>query len=328
MTTATAQSHPNIAFIKYWGNRDPSLNLPSTSSISMNLSGLFTRTQVTFDPDLPTDQLTLNRQVTSGLALERVTSLLDRIRRLAEMSHCARVVSENNFPTGAGIASSASAFAALSLAASCAAGLNLSERELSRLARTASGSACRSVPGGFVEWQAGHDDETSYAFSIAPPDHWDLADCVAVVSQEQKAIDSLQGHTLADTSPLQVPRLAGARDRLEICRRAILQRDFAALAEVVELDSNLMHAVMITSIPSLLYYLPATISVLHAVTAWRRAGMPVCYTVDAGPNVHVLCPAEYADQVSQGLAEIPGVLRTLTAHPGGPAHCTPAMDKL
>ncbi len=148
---------------------------------------------------------------------------------------------------GAGIASSASAFAALALAASAAAGLKLSEKDLSRLARRGSGSACRSIPGGFVEWQAGQDDDTSYAVSIAPPEHWALVDCIAIVSQEHKPTGSAEGQALAHTSLLQAARLADAPRRLEICRRAILDRDFAAFAEVVELDSNLMHAVMMTS---------------------------------------------------------------------------------
>jgi len=167
MTTATAQAFPNIAFIKYWGNRDAHFRIPSNASISMNLGGLETRTQVTFDPALKNDQLTLNGKPQSGKSLERVSAVLDLVRQMAALQRFARVESNNNFPTGVGIASSASAFAALSLAASAAAGLALSEAELSRLARRGSGSACRSVPGGFVEWQAGEDDLTSYASSIA-----------------------------------------------------------------------------------------------------------------------------------------------------------------
>ena len=126
----------------------------------------------------------------------------------------ARVESQNNFPTGAGLASSASGFAALSLAASQAAGLELDEKDLSRLARTGSGSACRSIPGGFVEWQAGSNDEDSYAYSIAPPNHWDIVDCVALVSQDEKTVSSTSGHSLASTSILQPSRLADAPRRL------------------------------------------------------------------------------------------------------------------
>ena len=319
MRITTAIACPNIAFIKYWGNRDDLLRLPSNGSISMNLDGLYTQTQVTFDPSLASDKLILDGASTQGPALWRVSTFLDLVRERAGLQLHARVESSNNFPMGAGIASSASAFAALALAASTAAGLELSEKDLSRLARGGSGSACRSIPGGFVEWQAGQDDETSFAFSIAPPEHWSLADCIAIVSQEHKPTGSAQGQALAYTSLLQAPRLADAPRRLEICRRAILDRDFSAFAEVVELDSNLMHAVMMTSYPPLFYWQPATLQVIQAVIQWRQEGQPLCYTIDAGPNVHVLCLELYARQVKESLEQLPGVEKVLIAMPGGSA---------
>ena len=317
--TATAISCPNIAFIKYWGNRDHELRIPSNGSISMNLGGLFTRTQVTFDSALGCDELTLDEQTQSGPALQRVSAMLDRVRKLAETSCYAQVQSSNNFPMGAGIASSASAFAALSLAASRAAGLDLDEAAISRLARTGSGSACRSVPGGFVEWRTGNRHEDSYAYSIAPPEHWELVDCVAIVNREHKATGSSEGHPLAYTSPLQPARVDDAPRRLEICRRAILERDFEALAEIVELDSNLMHGVIMTSHPRILYWQPATLAVMQAVTAWRKQGLPVCYTIDAGPNVHAICTASVGLEVAERLKALAGVEAVLSATPGGPA---------
>lgn len=319
MHHATALAHPNIAFIKYWGDLDPCLRLPANGSLSMNLDGLETRTQVSFDAALPADSLSVNGQEVSGAGLARVSELLERVRQRAGMRLPARVESENNFPMGAGIASSASAFAALALAASHAAGLRLSEAELSRLARTGSGSACRSVPGGFVEWQAGQQDEESYAFSIAAPEHWRLVDCIVLVSQAHKLVGSTEGHALALTSPLQAGRVADAPRRLDICRRAVCERDFAALAEVVELDSNLMHAVMITSTPPLFYWQPATLAVMRAVQAWRAQGLPACYTIDAGPNVHVLCPEEAVGEVASRLRRLKGVKQVLTVAPGGAA---------
>jgi diphosphomevalonate decarboxylase len=208
MTTATAQSHPNIAFIKYWGNRDSTLRLPVNGSISMNLNGLTTRTTVSFQPSLPFDELIINGHEVTGAGLDRVSYILALLRGMANIPDRAEVMTENNFPAGAGIASSASAFAALALAGSKAAGLNLSERELSRLARRGSGSASRSIPGGFVEWQAGTSDEDSFAFSIAPVDHWNLVDLVAVVSASHKKTGSTEGHAVAPTSPLQAARVA------------------------------------------------------------------------------------------------------------------------
>lgn len=317
--TATTTAHPNIAFIKYWGNRDNTLRVPSNGSISMNLAGLYSHTQVTFDPTSQNDRLLLDGIEITGVALARTSALLDRVRQLADIHACARVESYNNFPTGTGIASSASGFAALTLAASQAAGLDLSEADLSRLARTASGSACRSIPGGFVEWQVGHDHSSSYAHSIAPADYWDLTDCIAIISRDHKPTTSQEGHALADTSPLQSARVTGAGDRLRICREAILKRDFEALAEVVELDSNMMHAVMMTSTPVLMYWLPETILVMRTVQEWRQQGAPVCFTIDAGPNVHVLCPTSEAQNVIHRLNRLDGVIQVLSAAPGGPA---------
>lgn len=316
MCVASAEAHPNIAFIKYWGDRNAALRIPANGSISMNLRELLTRTQVTFDAELESDRLMINGQEVSGGALIRVSRFLDRVRSLSGRSDFAWVISENNFPMGAGIASSASAFAALALAASAAAGVSLSEAQLSRLARLGSGSACRSIPDGFVEWQAGATDEDSFAWSIAPPEHWGLVDCIAIVSQEHKATGSTEGHRLANTSPLQPARLADAPRRLEICRQAILQRDFEAFAWIVELDCNLMHAVMMTSQPPLLYWQPSTIAVIHAVQEWRRQNLPVCYTIDAGPNVHVLCEAWASEAVAERLRQIPGVEQVILSSPG------------
>jgi diphosphomevalonate decarboxylase len=319
MTTATAQAAPNIAFIKYWGNRDDTLRIPANGSISMNLEGLYTRTTVSFQPSLPYDELIINGHEVGGAGRDRISHILDIIRGMANIHERAEVMSENNFPSGTGIASSASAFAALALAGSKAAGLSLSERELSRLARRGSGSASRSIPGGFVEWQAGISDEDSFAFSIAEPGHWDLVDCVAIVSTRHKKTGSSEGHTITRTSPLQAARVADAPRRLEICRNAILARDFNAFASIVELDSDMMHAVMMTSTPALHYWKPASLEVINGVRQWRMEGIPVCYTVDAGPNVHVICPETEAYLIDKRLRAIQGVDDVLIARTGGPA---------
>ena len=319
MTTATAIANPNLAFIKYWGNRDNALRLPMNGSISMNLDGLYTRTTVSFQHSLPYDELIINGHEVAGPGLARISYILDLIRGMAKIDEHAEVMSENNFPSGAGIASSASAFAALALAGSKAAGFQLSEPELSRLARRGSGSAARSIPGGFVEWQAGSCDEDSFAFSIAEPDHWNLVDCVAIVSAAHKKTGSTEGHSIAPTSPLQTARVADAPRRLEICRKAILECDFSAFASIVELDSDMMHSVMMTSSPALHYWKPASLEVMNCVRQWRAEGMAVCYTVDAGPNVHVICPEAEAQGMEKRLGELQGVDNVLVARVGGPA---------
>jgi len=317
--SATALAHPNIAFIKYWGNRDSALRLPVNGSISMNLDGLYTRTSVSFQPSLALDELVINGHQVMGKGLERVSGILDIVRQAAGITLRAEVLSENNFPTGAGIASSAAAFAALALAATKAAGLEWPESAISRLARLGSGSASRSIPSGFVEWKMGTGDEDSFAVSIAPPEHWALADCVAIVSAGHKATGSTEGHALAPTSPLQAARVADAPRRLDICRRAILERDFAAFASIIELDSDMMHAVMMTSQPALFYWKPATLAVMEAARSWRADGLPVAYTIDAGPNVHVICPQSEMTRVAALLCQIPGVTNVLSATVGGPA---------
>ncbi|HLO30769.1 MAG TPA: diphosphomevalonate decarboxylase [Anaerolineales bacterium] len=319
MSTATAQAFANIAFVKYWGNRDNALRLPMNGSISMNLDGLFTRTTVSFQRSLPYDELIINGHEVRGAGSDRISYVLDIIRDMANIQERAEVMSENNFPSGAGIASSASAFAALAVAGSQAAGLSLNEQGLSRLARRGSGSASRSIPGGFVEWQMGTGDEDSFAFTIAEPAHWKLVDCIAIVSTAHKKTGSTEGHSIAPSSPLQAARVADAPRRLEICRKAILECDFNTLASIVELDSDMMHAVMMTSIPALHYWKPASLEVMQCVRQWRMEGIPACYTLDAGPNVHVICPETEAHLIDQRLREIKGVENVLVARVGGPA---------
>ncbi len=316
MLTATATAHPNIAFIKYWGNVNNALRLPSNGSISMNLGSLKTTTSVEFQDDLVEDRLILNKMELIGNAQKRVALFLDRVRELSGVKARALVTSENDFPTGAGIASSAAGFAALALAGSKAAGLNLSTKDLSRLARFGSGSASRSVPDGFVEWLPGTSDEDSYAVSIAPSTHWKLVDCIAVIESAHKTTGSTEGHSVAPTSLFQEARVADAPRRLNICRKAIREKDISALAEIVELDSNMMHAVMMTSTPPLLYWEPASILIMKNVIEWRKSGLPVCYTLDAGPNVHVLCPEEYVIQVTERLFSINAIKSILTAPVG------------
>lgn len=317
--SARAIAHPNIAFIKYWGNRDDALRLPSNGSISMNLDELATSTRVDFDPSLESDELILNGKPAIKSALSRVSDFLDIVRNLAGIRLSAHVVSENDFPTGAGIASSASAFAALALASTTALGIKMSEADLSRLARRGSGSACRSVPEGFTEWVSGSSDQDSFARSIAAPSHWQLADCIAVVQTGEKLAGSTEGHKIADTSPIQRARVEDAPRRLKVCREAILTKDFIKLAEIIELDSNLLHAVMMTSNPRLYYWQGATLEVMMTVRSWRQSGIPCAFTIDAGPNVHVICPSEESGRISNLLQDIPGIQTVLNSRVGGAA---------
>ena len=324
---ATAIASPNIAFIKYWGNRDPALRLPANASLSMTLSNLQTNTTVIFDDRLEADQIEINGSPPSEKTASRVTVHLDLIRTLSGLPSFANIRSLSNFPAGAGIASSASAFAALTAAASNAAGLDLDMKQLSILARRGSGSAARSIFGGFVQLFSGETNEDGYAEQLVPAEHWQLVDLVAVVKKEHKSTGSSAGHLLAPTSPIQAIRIQDAARRLEICKKAILQKDFQALAQIVEQDSNLMHSVMMTSDPPLLYLEPESISVMKHVTRWREDGLAVCYTIDAGPNVHCICSFEDSHEVERQLRSIDGILDIYRCSPGNGVALTASNEQ-
>jgi diphosphomevalonate decarboxylase len=281
---------------------------------------LFTQVKVSWKnkDTLETDTLSINGIIQEGKPLERVSTFLEQLRLLAGIDLVADVVSETNIPSGTGVASSAAAFAALSLAASRSAGLTLDPIALSCLARRGSGSACRSIASGFTEWMVGDSDQTSYATSIAPPGHWALVDVIAIISEEHKTTGSTEGHSLAASSPLQLPRVEDAPRRLDVCRRAILEKDFYSLAEIVEADSNLMHAVMITSSPPLFYWQGTTLSLMQAVQKARSGGLQACYTVDAGPNVHVICSEESLNETLDLINSFEGVMNVLVTRVGGP----------
>jgi diphosphomevalonate decarboxylase len=285
----------------------------------MNLGDLHTITTVAFDEELERDELTIDGQSVGEAAHARVSGHLDLVRQAAGLQAAAKVVSRNNFPAGAGIASSASGFAALTVAACAAAELSLTEAELSALARRGSGSASRSVPGGYTEWVMGKGNATSFARSVAPPDHWDLRDVVVIVSREHKAVGSSRGHGLAVSSRLQVARVGAAPATLTACKRALLARDLEAMGGLIEQDAVMMHAVMMTSRPPLYYWKPATMAVIKAAQGWRTDGLPVYFTIDAGPNVHLICQATDAAQVEARARALPNVLDVLVSRPGGAA---------
>jgi diphosphomevalonate decarboxylase len=164
----------------------------------------------------------------------------------------------------------------------------------------------------------GSGDADSFAASLAGPEHWPLADVVAIISRAHKATGSTEGHALAGSSALQTARVAFAEERLHKCKMAVMARDFDAFAEIVELDSTTMHAVMMTSHPPLYYWEPQTLAVMKHIREWRAAGLPVCFTVDAGANVHCLTLQSHTTEVVQKLQGL-GIHETLIALPGGPA---------
>jgi len=311
---ATAVAPSNIAFIKYWGKRDEGLRIPMNGSISMNLSNLLTTTTVEFSPNFKKDVIIVNnkQEVNEGI---RVIKHLDMVRSLANIKYKAKVVTKNNFPTSTGLSSSASGFAALTLAASNAASLNLSEKVLSILARQASGAACRSIPDGFVEWLDGDRNETSYAVSLFPPNYWDIVDVVVIVSKNKKEVSTTEGQRLANSSPFFPVRLARIKDKIKLIKKYMQEKNFPLFGELVEQEALELHAIMLTSTPPLIYWLPATISVMHAVQKWRNEGLEVYFTVNTGQNIHILCKKKDIKQVVKRAEQIREVRKTIINFP-------------
>lgn len=310
----TTRAHSNIAFIKYWGKKDEDLRLPSNGSISMNLSNLYTTTTVEFDESLSKDDITINNEK-DGKKIAKVVSHLDRIRALKNTTMKARIVSVNNFPTGVGLSSSATGFAALTTAAILSLGMELTEKEMTVLARLGSGSACRSIPTGYVEWKAGETTDDSYAVSLYPPSHWDLVDIVALTSTKEKYVATTDGQKTAQTSPFFKQRMAHIEKKIEDCKLYIKEKNFSAFGKLMEEDALEMHAIMFTSHPPLLYWLPETILIIKKVLEWRKEGIAAYFTINTGQNVHVICQKNDASKIEALLREIPCVMDVITNTP-------------
>jgi len=310
MSSATALAHPNIALIKYWGKRDEDGNLPAVGSLSVTLDALRTRTTVSFDSSLDRDELILNGAV-AATEQPRLERCLNALRELARRRDYARVESENDFPTGAGLASSASGYAALTVAGAAALGLDLRDPQLESVARIGSGSAPRSLHGGFVLLENTPSGTRCRAL-LAPAD-WPLQVVVAVTSEAGKSTSSRDGMVDSQrTSPYYQPWVDSHPADLAQGQRLVAARDFAGLAALAEHNCLKMHAVMLTTRPPLMYWLPVTLACMQVISGLRRDGVPVFFTIDAGPQVKAVCLPEATATVAEALQQVPGVLRLLT----------------
>jgi diphosphomevalonate decarboxylase len=317
-TEARARACANIALAKYWGKADVKRNVPAVPSISLTLDQLVTETRVRFDRSLSADVVRLDGRRASASEAERVVTMLKRVRREAGLRSKARVTSHNHFPTAAGLASSASGFAALAAAASAAAGLRFNPRRLSALARASSASAARSIYGGFVELPAGSAGDADLAArQIAPPTHWKLRLVVALTEPGQKKVGSTEGMERSrKTSPYYEAWLDEAPKWSRKVKRAIRLRDLDSLGAAMEQSTLAFHCCAITSDPSIMYWAPATLGALATVRGLRERGVSVWATMDAGPHVKALCAAGDASRVRQALERTEGVTRTWIAKPG------------
>ncbi len=312
MKKSTAIAHPNIAFIKYWGKKDENLRIPFNNSISMNLGNLYTKTTVEFG-DFNEDIVIIDKKIVNGNSRERIIRHIDRFRKLANANLKAKIVSENNFPASCGIASSASGFAALTLACNDALNLNLKEKELSILSRLGSGSACRSIPSGFTEWLAGTGNDDSYAVTIAPPEHFEIYDLIVIVKKEEKEISSTEG--MKKFNPYFYARLAEINENLNFVRKGIIEKNLEMVGTYAEKDCISMHTVMMNS--GLFYWEPETLRIIKEVKNLRKNGIECYFTIDAGPNVHILCLSDNKETIKNNFKRFN--FEIIESKPGGKA---------
>lgn len=285
-----ARAHTNIALIKYWGKADEALIIPMNNSLSVTLDRFYTETRVTFDETLTEDQLILNGEAVNAKESAKIQRYMEMIRKEAGISEHALIESENFVPTAAGLASSASAYAALAGACNEALQLGLSDKDLSRLARRGSGSASRSIYGGFAEWEKGNDDETSFAHRVEA-DGWEneLAMVFVVINNKSKKVSSRSGMSLTrDTSRFYQYWLDNVEPDLKEIKEAIAQKNFKRMGEVIEANGLRMHATNLGAQPPFTYLVPESYDAMRIVHECREAGLPCYFTMDAGPNVKVL----------------------------------------
>lgn len=322
MQRAAAFAPSNIALTKYWGKRDDTLNLPLASSVSITLSELGTLTVVAPEPDLEDDVMLVDERPLDDAGMVKVRRVLTEIRRLAGSNVKAGLRSVNTIPPARGLASSASAFAALALAASKAYGLDLDEAGLSRLARTGSGSAARSIGGGYVLWEKGEapDGSDSFGRQVFTPEHWPLRILVAKVEDGRKKVSSTQGMKLSGAQgPLMQHWLQLCERDVPECLAALKAKDMHRLASVVEANALAMHGTMMATRPPLLYWQAATVAIIRAVQQMRHDGAECCFTIDAGSSVVVLSSAQDAKPVADTLSQIDGIEEVLQTRVGGGA---------
>ncbi|MEK7166347.1 MAG: diphosphomevalonate decarboxylase [Patescibacteria group bacterium] len=314
---ATSIAPANIAFIKYWGKANESARIPRHNSISMNLSDMHSLCTVEFAENLSEDSIEFtNEEKVTEKEYQRIVAVLDRLRDVSQKKLKAKVMTQNNFPKATGIASSASGFAALSLAALTSLGITFNEKELSVFARLASGTACRSIPDGFVEWEAGTSSADSFAHSIFPVDYWEIVDVIVIVTKKMKKISSTEGHSLAPTSPFYSKRMEIVPSKINQVKQAMTEKNFSAFGRIVEDDALNMHAICLTSIPPIIYWEPVTLQIMKSIIRWRENGEVESYfTIDAGPSVHVICRKKDADILVQKLVDINGVKQVVINYP-------------
>lgn len=316
MNRGKARAYTNIALIKYWGKRDESYALPMNSSLSLTLECFFTETEVIFSDSFNEDTFYLNDNLQDKGGTEKISSFLDLFREVSNNPIKATVKSNNFVPTAAGLASSASGFAALAAAANIASNLNLNPRDLSMYARQGSGSATRSIYGGFVEWQRGTSEKDSYAIAIDDA-KWDIGMVIVVVNSKEKSVSSRDGmkHTV-ETSPFYKIWTKSAEEDIIEIKQAIANRDFERVGSITERNGLMMHATMLGADPPLSYWEPDSVLVMQIVRELRKKGILAYFTMDAGPNVKILCRLSEANKIADRLRQVFNEDQVIVTGPG------------
>lgn len=315
---AKYRAHTNIALIKYWGKRHQALFLPVTNSLSLTLDAFYTDTEVLFDASFAHDQFILNGEAQDETATAKISRFVDLFRYKKGVHLPVKVTSANHVPTAAGLASSASAFAALACACNAALDLQLSPQQLSTYARQGSGSASRSLFGGFVEWHKGYgeDSDSSFAEPIDDAD-WDIAMLVVMLNKQSKKISSRVGMQLTmETSPFYTLWESEVKRDLIGIKQAIVERNFEEMGRIAEHNAMKMHATMIAANPSFTYWEPDSLIAMNLVRQLREQGVPCYFTMDAGPNVKVLCRASQAEWLRQQFVKYFDSDQLAIANPG------------
>ena len=328
---SSAIAYSNIALIKYWGRSldyDPNLNIPSNDSVSMTKYGLTrgihlqTHTTIDFSDAYEEDIAILEGKVLIGRKMERILKVVDPLRKYADVDWKFKMMSKNDFPTQAGLASSASGFAALAIATVNALGVDFSKEEISTYARLGSGSATRSVHGGFVHWKKGNSHETSFAEKICGPREFSMNAVIVIIDEGKKDVTSDVGHDSAHTSPFNKVRIERSQEQVKDIIKAILDDDFSKVGKIAEESSKYMHAVMMTSDPPLFYWHPDTLRLVKSIQEMRKEGLECYFTIDAGPNVHCLCRPEDVYELQKMLEEMECVNKTILVEPADDSYVT------
>ena len=323
MKRTTAVAHSNIALIKYWGKSNHQLNIPAVDSISITLKELYTKTTICESENSDNNLFFLDNKPANEKQSERVINFLKLINPKKEFNPTLRIDSENNFPTGAGLASSASGFAALGIAATHAAGLELLPSELSVLARQGSGSAARSIFGGFVHMHRGKekDGKDAFAEQLYDENYWDLRLLILVTSTKEKDIGSTEGmKQTARTSPYYNSWIQSTNNDIDEMKNAIVNKDFDKVGDLAEFSCLKMHSLAMSANPGIIYWNENTVKLINKVRELRKNGLGVFFTIDAGPQVKVLCLPSDIKKAKNEFKNISGIQQIITTAIGPSAY--------